>query len=120
MLLFVIAFFFVGWFIIRHIGHVERNVRRRMLQNFIYRLYEYQRWITAIVRGADAFVDSYYTVMERTKIAPVNEKKFAPVRMVEESKPVPALEPAPVAVIRGGWNWRKLRREEQPEQAASA
>lgn len=118
MLLFVIAFFFVGWFLIRHIGHVERNVRRRMLQNFIYRLYEYQRWIAAIVRGADAFVDSYYTVMERTKIAPVNERKFAPLR-IEEPKPEPMPEPAPVAVIRG-WNWRKLRREEQPEQAASA
>jgi hypothetical protein len=116
-LLCLIGFLFMGWFLIRHIGHVERNVRRRMLQNFVYRLYEYQRWFAAVVRGVDAFVDAYYTVQTKNKIAPINERKFTPVR-VEDPKPQPKLEPAPVNIMRG-WNWKKFRRE-QPQEAASA
>lgn len=113
----LMGFIFGGWMVIRHIGHVERNVHRRMLQNFVYRLYEYLRWISAVVRGVDAALDTYYTVMEKTKIAPVNERKFAPIRMEETNKQLAG--PVPVAVV-SRWNWRKMRRTEEEREAASA
>ena len=69
-LLLLIGFVFFGWALLNLIGNVERNVKRRMLQNFVYRLYQYQRWVTAVVRGLDEGVNAYYKVKDTVAISP--------------------------------------------------
>lgn len=111
-LLLLIGFVFFGWAMLNLIGNVERNVKRRMLQNFVYRLYQYQRWVTAVVRGLDEGVNAYYKVKDTVAISPVNERKFAPVnlmRTVEETpqQETPEIGPVPVSVSQRSQGWLK-------------
>lgn len=89
-------------------GNVQTDVHRRMLQNFVYRLYQLNTWFFSLIRGFDAGVGMYYTTMESTKIAPVNEKRFQPILIKREHpKKEPILLPNENK-MRSGWNWRKV------------
>lgn len=106
MMLLIGGFFVLAFFLYKCFGNVQTNVQRRMLQNFVYRLYQINTWFFSLIRGFDAAVGMYYTTMETTKIAPVNEKKFQPV-ILQAVKKEPIMIEAPKE-IRSGWNWRKV------------
>lgn len=78
-LIFIVMFMTLGWIFFHLFGNVERTKNRRMLQNFVFRLYEFQRWITSVVKGIDTGISAYYMTMEKSKISPVNERKFSAI-----------------------------------------
>lgn len=119
------------WMIVRLFGNVESDKRRRFLQNFVYRLYETLRWFSAIVHGIDQGINAYYSTNEKTKISPMNERKFAP----REVKPTGVTMPAELILdqphlssasgwnligILRGWNWRQSKQDSETAGTAEA
>ena len=93
----------VGYDIVYLFGNVNSGVRRRPLQNFVYRLYLFAEHSLVFARAADAFVDTLYIGSDLVRVDPVNEAAHPPrkstvwqTRWQSRSTDVP--EPLAVAV----------------------
>ena len=68
----------VGYDIVYLFGNANPRVRRRPLQNFVYRLYLFAEHALVFARAADAFVDTLYIGSDLVRVDPVNEVAHPP------------------------------------------
>lgn len=77
-------------------GNVEKGIKRRVLQNFVYRGYQALKWVWAVWRAVDRGVLTYYEEMDEVLIEPLSEAVYKPVKAeIPEEAAVPEMPKLP-------------------------